>query len=145
MSNNSVQYNNPSSDTSYHLLSVTVDGVWIGNWIYWALNTRNYRLLWESHWVTHSKDHCNCSTHKVFSVFTGCCLVGASSGGRSASFGFLNCPWPQLLVSPFSHMQLSTKLLVLIIWPWHGLPIKRLFHYCALTCCRENCVHRAVR
>jgi hypothetical protein len=44
---------------------VTIDEVWIGKWIYWALTlvtTTNY----ESHWVTHSKPKCNYSTHKGF-------------------------------------------------------------------------------
>jgi hypothetical protein len=32
----------------YHVVSVTIDGVWIGNWIYYALTiviTNNYGIL----------------------------------------------------------------------------------------------------
>jgi hypothetical protein len=63
---------------------VAVDGVSIGNWIYWALKhviTNNYD----------TNDHSNYSTHEVFSVFTGRCLVAASNSGRSYSSGFPNC------------------------------------------------------
>jgi hypothetical protein len=42
----------------------------------------------------HSKDHCKCTTHKVFLVFTSCCLVTASNGGRYPSFVLPNCPRP---------------------------------------------------
>jgi hypothetical protein len=40
-------------------------------------------------------------------VFTSCCLVAASNDGRSPSFGFPDCPWPQL---PASHSNSSQKL-----------------------------------
>jgi hypothetical protein len=55
-----------------------MDAVWIDNRISWTLRECNYKLLRGSHWVTHSKDHCNYSKHAVFSVcyvFTSCCLV----------------------------------------------------------------------
>jgi hypothetical protein len=29
--------------TYCHVVIVTRDGVWIGDWIYWTLNTRNYK------------------------------------------------------------------------------------------------------
>jgi hypothetical protein len=50
---------------------VTTDGV------YWTLTECNYKQLWQSHWVTHSKNHSNYSTHEVFSIFTSRCLVAA--------------------------------------------------------------------
>jgi hypothetical protein len=43
----------------------------------------------------------------VFRVFTSCCLVAASNGGRSPSSGFPNCPRPQLPASHFTQLQLS--------------------------------------
>jgi hypothetical protein len=52
-----------------------------------------------THWVTHSKNHCNNSKHKVFSVFTSLCSVAASNSGRSPSSGFPNFTMPQLLDS----------------------------------------------
>jgi hypothetical protein len=52
---------------------VTVDGVWIGDRIYWTLTERNYKKLRQSHWGTHLKHHCNYSMHKFFSVFPSHC------------------------------------------------------------------------
>jgi hypothetical protein len=75
---------------------VTTDGIWIGNRIYWTLTEPKYIQLRRSHSVTHSKDHCNYSTHKVFSVFTSRCLVVVSNGGRSPSLGLPNCPRRQM-------------------------------------------------
>jgi hypothetical protein len=58
--------------------------------------------------ATHSEDHCNYSTHKVFSVFTSCCLVVASNCGCSH---FSWVPelfwWLQLPASYFSQLELS--------------------------------------
>jgi hypothetical protein len=55
--------------------AVTIRRVSIGDLIYWPLiyTTLNYKL--QPHWFTHSKDHCTCSTHKVFCVFTSRFLV----------------------------------------------------------------------
>jgi hypothetical protein len=64
---------------------VTVDGVWVGNRIYCAFTGRNYKYQWQCHWVTHPKDHCNYSIHKVYWVFISRCLVAAFNGGRSPS------------------------------------------------------------
>jgi hypothetical protein len=50
----------------------------------------------KTHWVTHSKDHCNYSTYKFLSLFTSRCLVATFNGGRSPSSRFPNCPRPQL-------------------------------------------------
>jgi hypothetical protein len=36
--------------------------------------------LRQSHWVTHSRAHCNCSTHKIFSVLISRFLIAASNG-----------------------------------------------------------------
>jgi hypothetical protein len=67
---------------------VTRQEVWIGNWIYWTLTlvrtTNNYDNLTE----LHSKDHCNYSTHKVFSVFPSRCLIAATNGGHTSSSWF---------------------------------------------------------
>jgi hypothetical protein len=83
------------------------DEVWIGKWIYWTLalvTTNNYENLTELYNV---KDYCNYSTHKVFSVFTSCCLVAASNGWRSPSSGFSNFSRSQLPLSHISQLQLS--------------------------------------
>jgi hypothetical protein len=75
---------------------------------YWTLTlgtTNNYDSLT---WVTPTKDYCNCSTHKLFCVFTSRWLIAASNGGRSPSSGFPNSPRSQLPVSQFSQLQLST-------------------------------------
>jgi hypothetical protein len=66
----------------------TIDGVWIGNRIYWELTERNY------------------STNKVLSVFTSRCLIAASNGDRSPSSGFPNCLRPQL---PASHFRICNS------------------------------------
>jgi hypothetical protein len=48
---------NPGSSTMWPQKSImscdwlTIDWVWIGNWIYWTLTKCNYKLLWQSHWV----------------------------------------------------------------------------------------------
>jgi hypothetical protein len=70
--------------------------------------TSNCKQLRESHLVTHSKDHRNYNTHKVFSFFTSRCLVAASNGGRSVSSGFPNYPRLHLPASLFSQLRLST-------------------------------------
>jgi hypothetical protein len=60
-------------------MSVTIDGIWIGN----CSATAN------------SHSAIRYSTHLIFSVccvFTSRCLVAASNGGRSPSSGFLNSP-----------------------------------------------------
>jgi hypothetical protein len=54
------------------------------------------KCLRQSHWVIGSKNHCNYSTHKVFSVFSSRCLAAAFNGGNSIPFGFWNCPLFQL-------------------------------------------------
>jgi hypothetical protein len=80
--------------------------------LYW--NIRN----WQFHWVTHSKDHCDYSAHKVFWVFISRCLVAASNGGRCPPSEFPNCSWPQLQVSHFSwlchptHRQIGVGVIV---------------------------------
>jgi hypothetical protein len=58
---------------------VTIDGVWIGNRIYWTLAERNYKYLRQSHWVTPKIT----VTTAHISVFTSRCLVAAFKGGRS--------------------------------------------------------------
>jgi hypothetical protein len=95
--------------TLYNIVTwLNIHGVWTGNRIYWTLREGNYKQLRQSHWVTHSTVHCNYSTHKVFSVFTSCCLVTASNGGHSASFECPNSPQPQLPTFHLSQLQLTT-------------------------------------
>jgi hypothetical protein len=64
--------------------------VWIGNWTFpWLQITMTVR-------VTHSKYHCNHSTHKIFSGFPSRYLVSVSNSGRSPYSGFPKYPRPQL-------------------------------------------------
>jgi hypothetical protein len=59
---------------------VTIDGVWIRNWIYWIFTDCNYNWLQRYNSSTSSTIHY--STHQAFSlccVFTGCFLLTASN------------------------------------------------------------------
>jgi hypothetical protein len=81
-----VHFGNLDITTRY---SVTIDGVWIGNRIYWTLTlvtTNNYNSLTG----LHAPKIAVIIEHKVFSVFNTRCLVAASNGGRSPSSGSLN-------------------------------------------------------
>jgi hypothetical protein len=86
---------------------VTVDGVWIGSWIYWILilvTTNNYDCLTKLHdpKITITRVHIKSSE-----VFTSRCLVAASNRGRSPSYELTNCPRPKFLASHF--LQLPTN------------------------------------
>jgi hypothetical protein len=128
------------------VVGVTIDGVWISNWIYWTLTlvtTNNYDSLTKLHTP---KIIVKYSTHKLFSVFTSRCLVAASNSWRSPSPGFLNCPRAQLPASHFSQLQFSTYSttaeLLLIILPRHGPHRKYIFYYCVFSRCRRNNVSK---
>jgi hypothetical protein len=95
---------------------VTIDSVWIGNWIHWTLTERTYKNLRQSHWVTRSKYHCNYSTRKVLSDFPSRCSVAASNGRRSPSSGFPNDPRSQLPASHSNNSQRLTLSSSLIDW-----------------------------
>jgi hypothetical protein len=86
-------------------LNVTVDGVWIGDQIYWTLTlvtANNYDSLTELH-----TPRINVTTeHKVFSGFTSCCFEAVSNGGHSPSSGF-QCPRSQLSASHNFNSQLT--------------------------------------
>jgi hypothetical protein len=61
-----------------HVLGcVTMDGVWIGEWIYWPLihTTWNYKQLQRYHWSTHFTNHYTLSLLQPFIVFPSRCLV----------------------------------------------------------------------
>jgi hypothetical protein len=63
---------------------VVIDGVRIGNRIYWTLivvTTNNYDNLTE----LHIPEITNYNIHKVFSVFTSRCLVAVLNGGRDSA------------------------------------------------------------
>jgi hypothetical protein len=71
---------------------VTIDGVWISNWIYWTVTLRYSSWLYFTiHYYTHTSVHIH--------VFTSRCSVAASNGGRSPSSGFPKCPRHQLPAS----------------------------------------------
>jgi hypothetical protein len=55
------------------------------------------RLLSAWHFTVHYYKHTHTHTLVSSHVFTSPCLVEASTGGRSFSSGFPNCPRPQLL------------------------------------------------
>jgi hypothetical protein len=107
-------------------LSVTIDGVWIGNRIYWTFkelvttSTNNYDSLTELHTP-------KIIVTTVFSVFTCRCLVAALNCGRSPSSGFPNCPQPQL-----------PELILIVIWPRHRQHKKWLVHYFVFSHCRGS-------
>jgi hypothetical protein len=92
----SVQVNTLNHSAYYTVTwwCVTIDGSWIGDWI-WLLDTgRDYT----SHFtITHTSVHSH--------VFTSRCLVAASNGGRSPSSEFLNWPRPQLPTSTSNSSQ----------------------------------------
>jgi hypothetical protein len=54
---------------------VLLDGVsdWISD--LWPFKCRHHKQPLQSYWITHSKYHCNHSSHKVVSVFSRCFLV----------------------------------------------------------------------
>jgi hypothetical protein len=119
---------------------VTIDGVSIGNRIYGKLTERNCKKLRKSHWVTHSRDHCNYSTQRGFSVFTNRCLVADLTAnvlfpmGSRTAFGLSY----QLLTSHNFNPQLThppTKLLVMDIYGPHR---KHLLNYYLFSRCRAN-------
>jgi hypothetical protein len=85
---------------------VTIDGVWIGNWIYWAftlVTMNNYDCLTEllTPKIILTKADIKSSQSLVR------CLAAAFNGERSPSSGFPNCPRPQL---PASHSNTSQQL-----------------------------------
>jgi hypothetical protein len=77
---------------------VTVNGVWIGNWIYWTLfdTARDYTLQFTA-------IHTKCP--QSVTVSASRCLVAASNGGRSPSSEFPNFPLPQLPASNSNNAQ----------------------------------------
>jgi hypothetical protein len=93
------QVGEPLSRPAFHVI---IDGVWIYDRIYWTRAE-----LRQSHWVSHSKGHCNNSTHKLLSVFTSRYLVAAIKCRRSPSSWFPNCLRPQLPDSHFSLLKIS--------------------------------------
>jgi hypothetical protein len=78
-------------------LNLTIDGfrLLIGFMdSYRSVTTSNCNRFTNSHTLQFTRAHT-----EVFSVLTNCCLVMASSGGRSSSSKFLNCPQHQLPAS----------------------------------------------
>jgi hypothetical protein len=67
-------------------------------------------------WVTHSKDHCNYSTHKVFSVFPSHCSVVAFNSGRSRYSVFPKCPQPQLQQPLTNWLKVKVMLRLTVNW-----------------------------
>jgi hypothetical protein len=96
----------------YHDFSVTTDGVWIGNRIYYTIPNLNYTdcALTVLHISQITIEHTRSS--QSVKVFTSRCLVTAPNGGRSPSSGFRSCPRPQLLASHSnSSVQLSSAVI----------------------------------
>jgi hypothetical protein len=80
------------------IMSVTIDGVWIDDPIYWKLRYNSW-LHFTFHYYIHTSAHSH--------VFTSRCFVAASKGRRYPSSGFPNCLRPQL---PASHSNSSQRL-----------------------------------
>jgi hypothetical protein len=80
-------------------MSVTIDKFWIDDWIYWTLWYSTWTTLYNSLLPTEASVHSH--------VFTSCCSVAASNGGRSPSSGSQNYSRPQL---PASHSNSSWEL-----------------------------------
>jgi hypothetical protein len=93
-------------------MRVTVDGAWIFSKIYRTLSERNY--MWQSLWVTRSKDHCNHITHKVLPVFLSRCSFEASNSRRSSSSRF---QLPASHSNSSQRLNLTHSLHWLIVWP----------------------------
>jgi hypothetical protein len=87
---------------------LTTDGVWIGHRIYWTLTFVNYKKKRQSR-SHNSKDHCNYSTNKAFTVFTSRYLATAPNGGHSPSPGFPKCSRPQISASHLSQIKHSSS------------------------------------
>jgi hypothetical protein len=76
--------------------------LWMGLWMVIRfiehlqnVTTNNYDSLT----VTQTKDHCHCSTHKVFSVFTSRCSQQLPTADIPFPLVSPNCPCPQLSAS----------------------------------------------
>jgi hypothetical protein len=105
---------------------VAIDGVWIGNWIYWTLTTTsNCSVVTNSHTLQ--------LTTACTKVFSACCvftslLVVASSGGLSPLSGFQSVPglnpWltTHLPTNSFhsTNWLTNSSLTVLLISSLHG-------------------------
>jgi hypothetical protein len=88
---------------------VSIDGVWIGNRIYWTLpliTTSNCDSLTELHTA---KTAVTTAHVKPSHFFTIRCLVTAFNGRRFPYFGFPNCLRPQLPAFHLTKMHLSTS------------------------------------
>jgi hypothetical protein len=98
------------SRTYCHVVRVTRDEVWIVNWIYWtpALVTANNNGS-----PSYSKDHCNYSTHEVFSVSTSRYLVAASTVDVPLPLGWeLPVFVYQLLISDSCKLNVRVKVML---------------------------------
>jgi hypothetical protein len=108
---------------------VTEDGVWIRNWIYWALTNRNYKQLYPFHCFLHVTVHY--STYYVLSI---CCIDRLLPGNGSELCRFLGFRVPLL---PFS---LAARLTLTLHgrnpWSFFCLLAASVHHWLVLTACR---------
>jgi hypothetical protein len=95
---------------------VTIDGVWIGNWIYWPLQIVTQVT------IALSLIHTLCSSVQyvlsLLSVFTSRCLVTAPNDRRSLTLGSRTVPVPQL---PASNSNSSQQLNAAVLKLTHSL------------------------
>jgi hypothetical protein len=94
------------------LCSVTKDGFWIDDRIYWT--------VWHSAWLhfrVHYYTHTRTTVHSH--VFASRCLVAAFNGGRFPTSGLPNCPRPQIPACHNNSLQWLNRSSHLTHWLTH--------------------------
>jgi hypothetical protein len=87
---------------------VTIDGIWIGEWIYWPLYTRlgttsNYSAIADIHTLQITAAH---AKPQSCIVFPSRCLVSALNNGDSSAFVLTSLTVGQYYSQPNSLLQL---------------------------------------
>jgi hypothetical protein len=116
-------------------IGVTVDGVWIGEWIYWPLihTTRNYKHYKLIYTLYKLLEH-------QLSLFPACCVAVSPSLATTSNNGDSSASRAQVH-SSHPPVQNWTKLIaptVLVITSRHGTHRKHFFYYCVRIHCRGN-------
>jgi hypothetical protein len=131
------------------VVSVTRDGVWIGNWIYWTLTfvtENNY----DSFTKLHASDIIVTTAHiksSQSSLVVGWYLFPVADDPLPLGSRTVTSLCYQLLTShncDSQLTQLTTELLVLVTQLQHRLHGKCLFHYRVFFHCGKQHVHSTV-